>query len=408
MVLTIPAIQNTLAQEGIEISQSQKITPKNDQEMSQEKSKDVTNSWPFIELSSPSSRWQEVEKFAFSPQNYSGSEEIRKWQTNAVLIIKDDRILYENYAHGFTKESPHRLWSVTKSLAAALIGKRLNEIGLSLDDEAARFLPALRQGLKKKITFRHLLQMSSGLQWNEFYETNPFSSHVVDMLYINNFKDMGALTASRPMIHHPGLYFNYSSGETNLLMKILQQTFEDQKAYDNYPWEALFTPLGIEQATWEQDGSGVFVGSSYGFMKARDLARFGRLMLTEGQWSSSPMEEENTKDEKKKQAIIQVLPKDFVRQTFQQAPSTCQTVKKGRANRQTYGLHWWLNRECPNKKVRFYPDLPQDLRMALGHHGQMLVLFPKENAIVVRFGADKKARFNANAWLKLIYQELQK
>ncbi len=388
---------------GSLFAQTKQQQPKNDEE------NQILKVSPFTEVSSSPSRWQDIERLAFSPADYSDQKVTRPWQTNAVLIIKDDQILYEKYAHGFSKETPHRLWSVTKSLAAALMGLRLKELGLDLDTPALKISPLLSTGLKKKITLRHLLQMSSGLQWNEFYEGNPFSSHVVDMLYIENYQDMGALTASRPMAHHPGQYFNYSSGETNLLMKILRETFEKQEDYDAYPWKKLFEPLGIDSATWEQDGSGVFVGSSYGFMNARDLARFGRLMLKNGLWEKKlKAEKEENPNANQVESFLEILPQEFVRQSFQLAPSTCQTHKKGRPNRQTYGLHWWLNRECPNKKVRLYPDLPQSLRMALGHHGQMLVLFPKENALVVRFGADKKARFNANAWLKLVYQELIK
>lgn len=343
--------------------------------------------WNFKKEMNSSARWRESELFAFG--------EDKPWQTNGVLIIKDDTILFEKYANGFNEDSPHRLWSVTKSLSGALIGKRLEELKLNVDSPLHPFEFLLSKGLKRKLTFRNLLQMSSGLNWNEFYESNPFESHVVDMLYIKNYHDMGSFVAKRPLFHTPGQVFNYSSGETNLLMKILRQTFKTQEDYNDYPWQVLFEPLGIKSATWEQDKSGTFVGSSYGFMTANDLARFGRLMLAHGQWNEG-------------EKTTQILPKEFVKESFKMAPAVCQTVSEGRTNRFGYGFQWWLNKECPNKKLRAYPDLPQTLKMALGHHGQGLFLFPELNAIVVRFGADKKERFKVNDWLKLVYKELKK
>lgn len=349
--------------------------------------------WSFEKRYESPHKWYEQERFAFDPQ--------APWKTNAVLIIQDDKILYEKYANGFSPEKPHRLWSVSKSLAAAILSLRLKELSLDLDTPISKIYPDLDKGLKKKLTFRHLLQMSSGLQWNELYESNPFESHVVDMLYINHQKDMGAFVASRPLAHHPGEFFNYSSGETNLLMKVLRSTFKNQEEYDQYPWQKLFSPIGIRSATFEQDGAGTFVGSSYAFMTARDLARFGRLMMSQGKWIDS------TKD-KEEERTTEILDPRFVKESFQMAPSVCQTFLRSNTNKMGYGLHWWLNRECPSKGLRRYPDLPQELKMALGHHGQMLVLFPKENAMVVRFGADKKSRLKANDWLKLVHQGLKR
>lgn len=388
-------LSSSFSQDSPNSQNSQGITPPQDGQTpshpQESNDRQPPPSWSFQENSSSqvSYQWSEAERFAFNPNKE------KPWQTNAVLIIKDDTILFEKYANGVTKDTPHRLWSVSKSLAGALIGKRLQELNLDIEAPIYPYEPLLTDGLKRKLTFKNLLQMSSGLQWNEFYESNPFESHVVDMLYINNHEDMGTFVAKRPLYHMPGEVFNYSSGETNLLMKVLRQTFEKKQDYDDYPWNILFDPIGIQSATWEQDKSGTFIGSSYAFMTARDLARFGRLMMAGGVW-------------KEGEKVQRILERNYVDKTFQMAPSVCQTISKGNTNRFGYGLQWWLNKECPNKKLRAYPDLPQTLKMALGHHGQSLILIPELNAIIVRFGADKLGRFKVNDWLKIVYGELKK
>lgn len=330
--------------------------------------------------------WLDQESFAFSDS--------WKWQTNAVVIIKDDKIVYEKYRAGFEGEKGQRLWSVSKSVTSALVGIRWHQLSWSLQRPVYHLVEELNTPLKQKITMTHLLQMSSGLAFNEFYESNPFQSHVVDMLYINGHRDMGSFTAKRRMRSRPGERFNYSSGETNLIMKALKATFNKASDYQEFPWKFLFEPLGIKSATWEQDLSGVFVGSSYLFMSPYDLARFGRVYLNNGAWTAGG-------------ETTQILPTQFIKESLKRSPAVCRNLQRGKRDRYTYGMHWWLNKECPNKNKRTHPQLPQEAYMALGHHGQMLVIIPQERAIVVRLGSDKKKRFPRDKWLSKVYNALK-
>ncbi|MCR9206245.1 MAG: serine hydrolase, partial [Halobacteriovoraceae bacterium] len=244
---------------------------------------------------------------------------------------------------------------------------------------------------KKEIRMRDLLQMSSGIFWNEFYEGNPFQSHVVKMLYLSQRKDMAAFTASQRMRDQPGQYFNYSSGETNLLMGILKETFEAEEEYLNFPWTMLFNPLGMTNVTWERDGNNVFVGSSYLYMKPRDLARLGRLYLKEGKWMGE-----------------QLVPKQYVLNSLKASPASCQNNRSGSMRKFTYGYQWWLNQKCPEKGIQSVPKVDESIFMALGHHGQTMAVFPKHELIAVRVGADKRKRFNRDAWLQSISQTLER
>ncbi len=326
------------------------------------------------------------------PQQESLAFSRGDWSTNAVYIMKDGQLLYEKYDNGFNEEKPHRLWSVTKSLSSLLIGMRLEELSLPLHEPIKNKITELKSQFP--ITVKHLLQMSSGLKWNEYYESNPFQSDVVAMLYLK--EDMGSFTAKKPSLNPPGLHFSYSSGETNLLMYWFRKTFKDREAHDNYPWKKLFEPMGIQSATWEQDRSGTFVGSSYGYMTAKDLAKIGQLILQGGSWKVQGEEEARE---------IPILSSSFLKESFRNAPAVCSTSYSSAKKNPSYGFHWWLNHDCIQKK-RPYPNLPEDLIMALGHHGQVLAIFPSQKLVAVRFGADKKARFPLNEWLETLYKEV--
>ena len=91
---------------------------------------------------------------------------------------------------------------------------------------------------------------------------------------------MGGFTASRPLKSQPGAVFNYSSGNSNILSRIMRQTLGD--LYYSFPYKQLFYKLGMYSAVIEPDVSGTFVGSSYMYATARDWARFGLLYLNDG------------------------------------------------------------------------------------------------------------------------------
>ena len=93
-----------------------------------------------------------------------------------------------------------------------------------------------------------------------------------DRLYTRGRGDMAAFAAAHAADAVPGTRFRYSSGDSNVLAAALRGMVGEQ-AYADYPWTALFEPLGIHSAVWERDGAGTFVGSSYAYLSARDLAR---------------------------------------------------------------------------------------------------------------------------------------
>lgn len=313
------------------------------------------------------------------------------YQTNGLVLIKGDQVIVEHYANNFSKTSPHLLWSVSKSFANALVGLAIGEGKFTLETKAAKYEPLLQREGANLINIKDLLQMSSGIDWNEGYEGNPLKSNVVRMLYLGGQPNMGAYTAQIPMKMKPQERFNYSSGESNLLCHILRRALGDDETYQNYPWDKLFGPLGITSATWERDGSGNFVCSSYLYMTPRDAARFGKLYVDKGQWEGET-----------------ILSPEWIKMSGEMAPAFLKTELEGFANREGYGLHWWLNHDLPSKGLaRPFPSAPENILLAEGHHGQLIVVIPDQKAVLVRTGQDKKETIDKDTLLKLALKVME-
>lgn len=263
--------------------------------------------------------WQAVDAYAFPARTTPERSGIR---TDALLIIRDGRILHERYAAPSTAATAHLTWSISKSVLATLLGVAQGEGRFQLQDPVTRFYPAMHA--HPGVRMADLLHWASGLDWQEDYEYAPLKSSVVAMLYTRGREDMAAYTAAREAVASPGQRFLYSSGDSNLLAAALRGML-DAGQYPDYPWHALFIPLGIDSAVWERDRAGTYVGSSYLYLSARDLARIGLLMQRDGRWQDR-----------------QLLPKPWV--AFNRTPFADAEALPGEANP---GGHWWLNQPLP-------------------------------------------------------------
>ncbi len=351
---------------------------------------------PFKVCESCQSYFKNQEDFAFGQS--SKLKAPVKWDTRSVLIVQGGEIVSERYSSVTSKEKPHRLWSMTKSISSLLIGLRQSEGELSIEDPISKYFNQLNNlPEKRNLKIKHLLTMTSGIDWQEIYEENPFKSDVIRMLYLKENKDMANFVLSHPQRYRPGEYFYYSSGETNLLMGVLKKSFSSLDEYHDYPWKKLFTPLGIKSAQWEIDHSGTFVGSSYLYMSARDLSKIAQMLLNKG-IHHDPVKEES----------ISILSHDYIRESFNPVSASCSTHLKYNSKGHSYGYSWWLNAPCPERpnKKKAYPSLPDDLVMAFGHHGQTMAIFPSQDAVAIRFGADKEQRFDREKWLESVYENL--
>ncbi|MCY1540566.1 Beta-lactamase [compost metagenome] len=201
------------------------------------------------------------------------------------------------------------------------------------------------------------------------------------MLYTRGREDMAAFTATHDADAEPGARFRYSSGDSNVLSAALQGMV-GAEAYADYPWTALFEPLGITSAVWETDAAGTFVGSSYAYMTARDLARVGLLMQRDGRWGEQ-----------------QLLPRAWVE--FNRTPFANYQPQAAKPGDAVPGGQWWLNAELPGA-ARPWPDAPADAFAALGHWGQGLYVLPAEKLVIVRYADDRDGSYRHNELLRRV------
>lgn len=286
--------------------------------------------------------------------------------TRAVVIVKDNLILAEQYKEGFDQNSLHLGWSMHKSITNALIGILVQEGKLKLNEAAP--IEAWQTDRRKTITLNDLLQMNSGLEWAEEYTKR---SDVTKMLFEK--QAMGKYSISKPLEVEAGSKWYYSSGTSNILSEIIRQQFSSNDEYWNFPYQSLFAKINAPSFRLEADASGTYVGSSYAFANARDWARFGLLYLNDGVWNGE-----------------RIFPEGWVDYT--------KTLAKHSEG--DYGAHFWLN------KGNKFPSAPKDMFWARGFDGQYVFVLPSQGMVIVRLGVDGLGEMDADALLKGILSSL--
>jgi CubicO group peptidase (beta-lactamase class C family) len=267
--------------------------------------------------------------------------------TASIIVLKDDRIIYERYASGVSVETPMTGWSMTKSWALALAAMRIQDGKLDLDDN--QLFPQWEgDDALSSITLRNLLISDTGIKWAENYGS---LSSVNLMLFEQD--DAVEYVLKQPAAYRPNDEFNYSSGNTTLIGALLSKSFESDKEYHSYFYDRLAIPLGMKNAWIETDESGNLLLSSYGYATTRDWLRFGRLFLNNGQWEGET-----------------IIEPEFIK-----LASEATSVSDFE-----YGAHFWTN------KGRKLPDVPVDIYSCNGHRGQRVFIILSQNMVVVRLG----------------------
>ena len=283
--------------------------------------------------------------------------------TLAVIVVQHGRIIAERYQadtspnlfrDGPTPETTFISWSMAKSITHALVGFAAGDGLVNVDDPIP--VPAWRNTEKESITWQHLLNMRSGLDFVEDYVDDSIS-HVTDMLSGSGAADVASYAASRPLIHQPGSHWSYSSGDTNIISRALASVVAggSRDLMRAYIHDRLFDPNGMTSATAKFDAAGTFIGSSFVYATVRDFARFGLLYLHDGWWGNR-----------------QLLPTGWVDHARRPTPVP-DTEGHG------YGAHWWL--------------WPYDGALAChGYQGQRTIVLPDRDAVVVRLGKTDAAQ----------------
>lgn len=275
-------------------------------------------------------------------------------QTRSVLVVYKDKIVFEKYDTGFTKESKQLGWSMTKSITSTLFG--ILNCKRKINFQQNNLFPEWENDDRKNITIHNLLQMNSGLEWEEDYNT---ISDVTKMLFLE--KDMTKVQVNKPLIGKPNESWNYSSGTTNLLSGILRSQFDTHQEYLDFWYEVLIDKIGMNSMIIETDMSNHYVGSSYAWATARDWAKLGLLYLHNGEWNGEHL-----------------FDQDWV--TYATTPTP---TSDG-----WYGAQIWLNAGSR------YPDAPKNMYSFNGYKGQNVFILPDQDLVVVRTGLTKNADMN--------------
>lgn len=278
-------------------------------------------------------------------------------RVSGLLVIKDGKIAFENYQLGNSEKTRWMSMSVVKSITATLIGAAIKDRHIkSIDDPITRYLPQLSGSAYDGVTVRHLLQMASGVKWNETYTDR--SSDRRRMLEVQNAQKPGGvleLMAKLPRAGVPGSRWNYSTGETHVAGALLRAAVG--KPVAEYLSERIWARFGMESdATWwlESPG-GLEVGGSGLSATLRDYGRFGLLLLGGG-----------------KAAGEQILPEGWVKE----ASST--KIVDGKPV--DYGYMLW---PIPNARG----TISEGAFEARGIFGQHIYMNPTENMVVVVWSA---------------------
>lgn len=270
------------------------------------------------------------------------------YEVYSILVIRNGSIVIEWYDRFFHKDYLFRLYSVSKSITSTLIGIAVDKGFISLNEKVLDFFPdkdiANVDPQKESITIEHLLTMTTGLEWPEYYPYGDPRNPYFDWLAS---EDHVEYVLNRTMIATPGQEFNYNTGATHLLTAILERATNISTI--DFANQYLFSPLYIYDYYLLHDPQGVACGGDGLFLRARDMAKIGYLFLKNGKWEG-----------------IQIISESWVYN------STSSLVDLGSYG---YGYQWWSysNDSC---------------YQALGYGGQVISVHYELNLLVVFTGMD--------------------
>lgn len=290
-------------------------------------------------------------------QNYNKGEipadilsGMKQYQPVSFLIIKNDSIRFEKYWENFDKSSLSNSFSMAKTIVSILTGIAITEGKIkSVDQPVGDFLPGFKEGEKAKITVKHLLTMSSGIDFDEDYQ-DPFAYPAA--AYYG--RDLRKLTLKYKARKEPGKYFNYLSGDTQLLGFVVSEA--TGKSLSEYAEEKLWKKIGAENdALWNLDRKDGDEKAYCCFISnARDFARLGKLYMDWGKWNGEV-----------------IVDSAYVAESIKPAA----LIEEDGSPVKRYGYKWWL---------ADYKGL--EIFYARGILGQYIICIPEKDLIVVRLG----------------------
>jgi CubicO group peptidase (beta-lactamase class C family) len=270
------------------------------------------------------------------------------------LIVKDQKLVLEEYFYGYDRNQMHPIYSCTKSLTSLLLGMSLDRRKkIDVEQPVFDFFPQYESLLtpeKEKITLEHVLTMSAGIQGSNGLEGAKPEDYIKYLL-------------SLPLESNPGESYKYSGECTNLLGGIIY-TLEKKQA-DEFAKDVLFKKLKISEFNWERE-NGITPCDAGLFMYPKDMVKIGLLVLNNGTWNGE-----------------QIVPKEWIDMSSKPHVAESEFFD--------YGYQWW-HRSKQNKSWWENPvhgsNNEHDMFLALGYGGQYIMVVRDLNMVIVITSSD--------------------
>ena len=275
---------------------------------------------------------------------------------HSLLIVKDGRLVFEEYFRGHNQSSIDDVASVTKSITSIAIGIAIEQGFIKGPDQyLSDLLPSYADiinadPLKKKLQLWHLLTMTSGIDWDE--ETYPYGNLKNDATKMERSPDPVGFILNRTVIRESGTQFQYSGANSMLLSAILQEA--TGMPLVDFANSNLFAPLGISRYRWDTYPDGHTNTDGGLSLRPRDMAKIGQLMLNKGQWND-----------------VQIISPEWVSESTQAHTTVMPGIR--------YGYQWWRETQ---------PILLESVEpyFAAGYGGQLITVYPDQNMIIIVTG----------------------
>lgn len=245
--------------------------------------------------------------------------------TTGLLVLKDDKLVLEQYWRGNAAETPWTAWSVSKSFTSALVGTAIHGGTIaSIEDPVTKYVPELGGSAYDGVRIKDVLQMSSGASWSEDYSDSSSDVNRFGRTFALG-GSLDAFVSTLKREHPPGTFNRYNSMDAQVLGMILRRVTGKSEA--DYLQEKLWSPLGMESdAFWVTDDKGVEFAAGGLSATLRDFAKLGRLYLNNGSWNGA-----------------EVVSADWVRASV--TPDAPHLMPGKRASSDSawgYGFQWWV------------------------------------------------------------------
>ncbi|WP_026376281.1 serine hydrolase domain-containing protein [Aestuariibacter salexigens] len=310
------------------------------------------------------------ESFSVAGKTESVSGFLKDSGTTGLMVIKDGEIVAEQYFQGMQADNQHISFSVAKSFVSALIGIAVQEGWIaSLQDPVTDYVPELIGTGYDKVKIEDILQMSSGVKFNEDYgdfhsDINRFSRAIAFGTSLDDF------TASLQREREPGTYHHYVSIDTQALGMLLTRV--SGKSLTQLISERLWQPLGMQdEAYWLSDDDGMELALGGLNVTLRDYAKFGWLYLNKGNWHGQ-----------------QLVPQQWVEKSVTPDKPHLMPGKNNPASSSSdgYGYQWWI------------PIGAEDEFMARGIYHQFIYVDPDAATVIVKTSGNHRFTEPGHNW----------